>query len=217
MRETRFNHFNGLKMNTKVLFPGLSQTLVNEILEKSNIVDVPLNTEVMREGQYIKAVPIVTEGLVKVFTRNDDKELLLYYIQPGESCIMSFDACLKNIPSKVYASTEKKSSVLLMPVDFVFRWMKEYPEFNSLFFLQYNQRYNELLSMINQLLFEKMDTRILEYLKSKQKLTGTNPVKISHRQIANDLGTAREVVSRVMKKLEHEGKVKQLATEIKLT
>jgi CRP/FNR family transcriptional regulator, anaerobic regulatory protein len=134
LRENRFNHFNGLKMNTKVLFPGLSQTLVNEILEKSNIVDVPLNTEVMREGQYIKAVPIVTEGLVKVFTRNDDKELLLYYIQPGESCIMSFDACLKNIPSKVYASTEKKSSVLLMPVDFVFRWMKEYPDLIPYFF-----------------------------------------------------------------------------------
>ncbi len=203
-------------MNTKVLFPDLNQKLANEIFEKSNIVDIPENVEVMREGQYVKTVPIVTDGLVKVYTRNEDKELLLYYIQPGESCIMSFDACLKNIPSKVYASTEKKSSVLLMPVEHVFRWMKEYPEFNSLFFLQYNQRYNELLGMINQLLFEKMDTRILEYLKSKQKLTGTNPIKISHRQIANDLGTAREVVSRVMKKLENDGKVNQLGTEIKI-
>jgi len=85
-----------------------------------------------------------------------------------------------------------------------------------LFFLQYNLRYNELLIMINNLLFEKMDVRILEHLKAKMKVTGINPVKISHRQIANDLGTAREVVSRVVKKLEHEGKVKQLATEIKI-
>jgi CRP/FNR family transcriptional regulator len=210
------NHLNVLKMNTKALFPDLNQKLATEIFEKSNIVDIPENIEVIHEGQYVKAVPIVTKGLIKVFTRNEDKELLLYYIQPGESCIMSFDACLKNIPSKVYASTETDSSVLLMPTDQVFRWMKEYPEFNSLFFLQYNQRYNELLGMINQLLFEKMDKRILDYLKAKQKLTGVNPVKISHRQIANDLGTAREVVSRVMKKLEHEGKVKQLATEIKI-
>lgn len=203
-------------MNVKEIFPNLSQQLANEIMSKSSVVDVPENIEVMREGQYVKAVPIVTEGLVRVYTRNEDKELLLYYIQRGESCIMSFDACLKNVPSKVYASTEKNSSVLLMPTEYVFRWMKEYPEFNSLFFLQYNLRYTELLNMINQLLFEKMDVRILDYLKAKLKINGKNPIKISHRQIANDLGTAREVVSRVVKKLEHEGKVKQLATEIKI-
>lgn len=203
-------------MNVKEIFPNLSQQLANEIMSKSSVVDVPENIEVMREGQYVKAVPIVTEGLVRVYTRNEDKELLLYYIQRGESCIMSFDACLKNVPSKVYASTEKDSSVLLMPTDYVFRWMREYPEFNSLFFLQYNLRYTELLNMINQLLFEKMDVRILDYLKAKLKINGKNPIKISHRQIANDLGTAREVVSRVVKKLEHEGKVKQLATEIKI-
>jgi len=203
-------------MNAKNLFPGLSHQLTSEILEKSTIVDIPGNMEVMHEGQYVKAVPIVTNGLIRVYTRNDDKELLLYYIQPGESCIMSFDACLKNIPSKIYATTETDSSVLLMPTNHVFRWMKEYTEFNSLFFKQYNLRYNELLVMINNLLFEKMDVRILEHLKAKMKVTGINPIKISHRQIANDLGTAREVVSRVMKKLEHEGKVKQLATEIKI-
>lgn len=203
-------------MKTKEIFPTLSQQLAAEIMEKSSIVDIPGNIEVIREGQYVKAVPIVTGGLIRVYTRNEDKELLLYYIQPGESCIMSFDACLKNIPSKVYASTEKDSSVLLMPTENVFRWMKEYPEFNSLFFLQYNLRYTELLNMINQLLFEKMDVRILEYLKAKMKINGKNPIKISHRQIANDLGTAREVVSRIMKKLENDGKVKQLATEIKI-
>jgi CRP/FNR family transcriptional regulator len=203
-------------MNTKVIFPGLSSKLTAEIMDNSSIVEIPEKTEVMREGQYVKAVPIVTSGLVKVFTRNEDKELLLYYIQPGESCIMTFDACLKNVPSKVYASTEKKSEVLLMTSENVFRWMKEYPELNSLFFLQYNIRYNELLNMINQLLFEKMDTRIFEYLKSKVKLTGKNPLKISHRQIANDLGTAREVVSRIMKKLENDGKVNQQGTEIKI-
>ena len=203
-------------MNAKNIFPSLSSALTSEILENSSIVEIPEKIEVMREGQYVKAVPIVTSGLIKVYTRHEDKELLLYYIQPGESCIMTFDACLKNLPSKVYATTEKKSEVLLMSSENVFRWMREYPEFNSLFFLQYNIRYSDLLNMINQLLFEKMDTRILEYLKAKLKINDKNPIKISHRQIANDLGTAREVVSRVMKKLEHEGKVKQLATEIKI-
>ena len=203
-------------MNIKNLFPGLSPQLTTEIIENSNLVEIPEQIEVMREGQYIKAVPILKSGLVKVFTRHEDKELLLYYIQPGESCIMTFDACIKNSPSKVYASTEKKSEVLLMSTENVFRWLKEYPELNSLFFLQYNIRYNELLTMINQLLFEKMDSRILEYLKAKMKLSDKNPVKISHRQIANDLGTAREVVSRIMKKLENEGKVNQIGTGIKI-
>lgn len=203
-------------MNLENLFPGLSSQLTNEIIDNSNVVEIPENIEVMREGQYVKAVPIVKSGLVKVFTRNEDKELLLYYIQPGESCIMTFDACLKNSPSKVYATTEKKTEVLLMSSENVFRWMKEYPELNSLFFLQYNLRYNELLSMINQLLFEKMDSRIMDYLRSKVKINGKNPVKISHRQIANDLGSAREVVTRVMKKLENEGKVNQIGTEIRI-
>ena len=203
-------------MNTKDIFPSLSTKLAAEIIDKSTIVEIPGKTEVMRMGQYVKAVPVVTSGLVKVFTKNEDKELLLYYIKPGESCIMTFDACLQNVPSKVYATTEKKSEVLLMTSENVFRWLKDYPELNSLFFMQYNTRYNELLVMINQLLFDKMDARILEYLKSQVKLTGKNPLKISHRQIANDLGTAREVVSRVMKKLENEGKVNQLGTEIKI-
>ena len=104
-------------MNTKDIFPGLSYKLASEIIEMSSIVEIPENIEVMREGQYVKAVPIVTSGLIRVYTRNEDKELLLYYIQPGESCIMTFDACLKNIPSKVYASTETNSSVLLMLLD----------------------------------------------------------------------------------------------------
>lgn len=203
-------------MDTKLLFPGLSPSLAGEILEKSSIVDLPEKIEVIREGQYVKAVPIVTGGLIKAFTRHEDKELLLYYIKPGESCIMTFDAALKNMPSKIYASTKENSSVLLMPNEQVFRWMREYPEFSTLFFTQYNIRYNELLNMINQLLFEKMDTRLFDYLKAKMKLTGKNPVKISHRQIANDLGTAREVVTRVMKKLENDRKVQQIGTEIKI-
>jgi CRP/FNR family transcriptional regulator len=203
-------------MNAKNIFPSLSSAVADEIVENSTIVEIPENIEVMREGQYIKAVPIVISGLIKVFTRHEDKELLLYYIQPGESCIMTFDACLKNIPSKVYATTEEKSEVLLMSTENVFRWIKKFPELNSMFFLQYNIRYYDLLNMINQLLFEKMDTRILEYLKTKIKITGKNPLKISHRQIANDLGSAREVVSRVMKKLEYEGKINQIGTEIKI-
>jgi CRP/FNR family transcriptional regulator len=194
--------------------------LPSAILEiiKSNSIqqDIPKNTEVMRKGQYIKAIPLVIIGLVKVYTRHEDKELLLYYIKPTESCIMTFDAGLNNSPSKIYASTEEDSTVLLMPVQKVLKWLKEYPEMNQLFFKQYNARYSELIEMILQVMFEKMDKRILDYLKSKVEIKNQNPVKISHRQIASDLGTAREVVTRILKKLELEKVVTQESGFIKI-
>ncbi len=203
-------------MDLNTVFENLNPQLIQEIRENGNIIDIGKNTEVMKEGQYIKTIPFVTKGLIKVFSRYDDKELLLYYIRPGESCIMSFDACLKNTPSKIYASTEENSSVLLLPADLVFQWMKKYPEMNSVFYQQYNIRYNELILMINELLFEKMDQRLFNYLKKKTEIAKKNPIKVSHRKIANDLGTAREVITRVIKKLESDGKVIQLYSGIKV-
>lgn len=194
----------------------LPPDLLSLIRENSTQIDVPQDTEVMKEGQYIKSIPIVTKGLIKVYSRHEDKELLLYYIKPNESCIMTFDASLNNSPSKVFATTEEDSTVLLMPVDKVFSWLKKFPEMNHLFFKQYNIRYGELIEMINQVLFEKMDKRLLDYLKSKVKIKKQNPLKISHRQIANDLGTAREVVTRALKKLEAEDKVSQDSGSIKI-
>ncbi|QGY42161.1 helix-turn-helix domain-containing protein [Maribellus comscasis] len=198
------------------IFAQLTSKLVSEIKNHGIKKEVPADLEVMREGQYIKAIPFVMNGLVKVYTRYDERELLLYYIKPGESCIMSFDACLQNKPSKVYASTEEQSTILLLPVGKVFRWMKEYPEMNTLFFLQYNTRYSELINMINQVLFEKLDKRLMEYLRAKVSLTNKNQINISHRKIANDLGTAREVVTRILKKMENENKISQDADGIKI-
>lgn len=194
----------------------LDPELAQQIISHSTTLDISKNTEILRDGQYVKVIPIVLEGLIKVFTRHEDKELLLYYIQPNESCIMSFAAGLKNQPSRVFAITEEDTQALLLPIDKVTQWIKQFPDINTLFFQQYNIRYSELLDTINHVLFHKMDTRLFNYLKEKSRLTGKNPIKISHRQIANELGTAREVISRVMKKLEVEGKVKQHSNQIEI-
>lgn len=194
----------------------LDPELAQQIISHSTTLDISKNTEILRDGQYVKVIPIVLEGLIKVFTRHEDKELLLYYIQPNESCIMSFAAGLKNQPSRVFAITEEDTQALLLPIDKVTQWIKQFPDINTLFFQQYNIRYSELLDTINHVLFHKMDTRLFNYLKEKSRLTGKNPIKISHRQIANELGTAREVISRVMKKLEVEGKVKQHPNQIEI-
>jgi len=194
----------------------LSPELREKVIASSQVMDIPKGTEILREGQYVKVIPIVLEGLVKVFSNFNEKDLLLYYIQPNESCVMSFASSLKNDPSKVYAITEEDSKILLMPVDKVIKWIDQFPSINQLFYQQYNLRYSELLETINHVLFNKMDKRLYDFLIEKKKVTQQNPLKISHRQIANELGTAREVISRVMKKLENEGKVKQHSNSIEI-
>jgi len=167
----------------------LDHVLVSRILEMSVLKQFPKHTELLRDGQYIKVIPIVLKGLIKVYTRYEDRELLLYYIQPKESCIMSFSASLKNEPSQIFALTEEDSVVLLLPVQHISKLLTQYPSFNTLFFQQYNQRYNKLLKTIHHVLFDRMDKRLFEHLKNKTEITSENPIRISHQQIANELGT----------------------------
>lgn len=190
--------------------------LREKVLKEGQIQEIPKSVEILREEQYIKVLPIVLEGVVKVYSRFDDKELLLYYIEPGQSCVMTFYAALKNAPSKVFATTEEDSRLLLIPVQHLPKWLKEFPDFNELFYNQFNQRYSELLDTIGHLLLDKMDKRIYDHLKKKVTVTNTSTIKMSHSQIANELGTAREVVSRILKKLELDGKIEQNAGELKI-
>lgn len=197
-------------------FGYLGKDLVNAMMAVSEVRDFEAGTELVREGQYVKYIPIVLKGLVKVFTRFEDKELLLYYIQPEQSCIMSFSSCINNDKSKIFAITEEASSVLLIPAAGIAKWIKEYPAINTLFYRQYDLRYAELGDTIHQMLYYKLDKRLLDYLTEKAALTGKNPVKISHKEIANDLGTAREVVSRLVKKFEKQQVLKQYHDSIEI-
>ena len=200
----------------KKYLPGFSDELLIEIAVHGMIKEVPEGVEILKEGQYVKSIPIVLEGLVKVFTRIEEKELLLYYIGPAQSCIMSFSAGLSNIPSRIFAFTEDASTILLLPTDKLSKWVKQYTALNELFFQQYNLRYTEMLDTINSLLFDKMDQRLYNYLLEKSKLKGEKMLLLRHKQIASEMGTAREVITRVMKRLEQEGKVRQLPEGIQI-
>ncbi len=203
-------------MLNKELLSFLKPELLDQILKESTVKTIPKGTEILREQQYVKVLPIVSQGLVKVYSRFNDKELLLYYIAPNQSCVMTFYAALHNTPSKVFATTEEDSELILVPVQHLPHWLKTYPDFNELFYNQFNLRYTELLDTIGHLLLDKMDKRVYDHLNKKSALTGNEAIKMSHHQIANELGTAREVVSRVLKKLETEGKVEQSAEGIKI-
>lgn len=192
-----------IRKNFQLLKPELAQ----KIAAMAEEVTLPPGKEILKEGQYIKVIPLVIEGLIKVSTRYEDKELLLYYIQPGESCIMSFSASLKNSPSKIFATTEEITRALLIPADQTEQLSWQYPGFNQLFFHLYNLRYIDLLDTINHLIYDTLDSRIYKYLLDKQKFTGKSILQLTHRQIASELGTAREVITRLLKKLEKENKL----------
>jgi len=178
-------------LNPELVLEMIGTAITNEILKENGI---------LKEGQYVKVIPILLDGLIKVFTRHEDKELLFYCFRPNESCIMSFAARLKNEPSKVFALTEEDTTVLLLPVDKVSSWTKELPVINALFFQQYNLRYSELLNTMHHVLFDKRDKSLLNYLQEKVSLTNHNRIRIYYRQITYELGTAREVISRTIKK-----------------
>lgn len=198
------------------LFSFADPHLLEEVLTEAKFQEIPSGTTILRAEQYVKVIPLVISGVIKVFTSSGEKELLLYYIRSGESCVMSFASGLKNEPSKVFALTEEDTVVLLMPVDKVTVWSKIYPELNTLFFQQFNLRYADLLETINHVLFDKLDQRVYEYLKSKAAITGKKALKIPHKNIAADLGTAREVVSRILKKLESEKRIALVNNEIEI-
>lgn len=194
----------------------LEHELVESILTESISDTFPKNTVLIREGQYLKHLPVIIDGVVKVYSQFDGKELLLYYIKPKQSCIVSFTAAIYNKPSEIYAVTDAESKIALLPTNKVEEWTSKFPRFNQLFFDLYHQRYLDLLNTINQLVFTTLDQRIMKYLDEKSKLTNTNLISVPHRIIASDLGTAREVVSRVIKKLEKDQKVIQTSEGIKI-
>ncbi len=181
----------------------LLQFIANEAIE----MDVPADTALLKTGNYVQSVPLVVKGLIRVSRNEDDKELLLYYIHPGEMCIMSFSACCSNSTSLIEAVTLEETQILLIPSLKLRQWITHYPSFNFYIYEMFNKRYLDLIDTINQLIFNRLDERLFYYLKEKTSLSGNNHLSITHQQIATDIGTAREVVSRLLKKLELENKI----------
>lgn len=193
----------------------LGKELIRKIVQSAIFKKIPANTEILNSGKYVSSVPIVLDGIVKVFTRHEDKELLLYYIRPRESCIMSLISAIKNRPSQVWATTETDTSIVLLPSDKMDKWMKAHPSLYMLFINQFHLRYSDMLETIQQILFHNLEERVLNYLVARKNMSPDPELNLTHQKIATDLGTAREVVSRIIKKLENEKKLIQTAKGIK--
>ncbi len=186
-----------------------SPELVGKLYENSIRKEYKAGSIILNENASIRSIPIVTKGTLKVIrTEEDGREILLYYIKAGESCIMSFLGGMHNETSKVKAEVEEDAEILFLPMDKVTLFIKEYPQWLDYIFRLYHKRFEELLEIVNAITFKKIDERLLVLLRKKQELTGNSILNITHEQLANELGTARVVVSRLLKQLEDMGTVR---------
>lgn len=187
----------------------LTPEIRNKLQEYGTVKSFAEGDVILNENAYIRAIPIVTSGALKVVqTEEDGREILLYYIKPGESCIMSFLGGIHNDTSKVKAIAEEDTEILLIPIDKVSLMLREYPEWLDYIFRLYHKRFEELLQVVNAVTFKKMDERLLSLLKLKCEIGHSNALSVTHEQLAHELGTVRVVVSRLLKQLEDDNIVK---------
>ncbi len=206
-------------MNTSFLndcYPFLEKPLMEEMEAHSILKDYNTGEFIVEQGQFVKYLPIVVSGQVKVFCMEDTVQFLLYYITSGNSCIYSFAHILNGNQAEFSAIAETDSSLLLLPVERVKLWMTQYPSFGSLVVGDYQKHYSDLLQTTKQLVCHNLEERLLQYLRTKSELENSTLLSISHQNIADDLGTSREVITRVMKKLGITQKVEQQGRKIKL-
>jgi len=191
--------------------------LLKEIELRAKIVSVKEGNVILDIGQTTRVIPLLIKGTLKI-SRLDEtgKELLLYYVNPLESCAMTFTCCIQQQPSEIKATAENDMEYFAIPVTVMNEWLVKYATWKSFVMQTIRNRFYELLQTIDQLAFQKLDQRLVLYLKEKSKATGSTLINLSHEQIAGEMASSREVISRLLKKLENDKKVLLYRNQIKL-
>ncbi len=191
--------------------------LLREIEAHGQFKSIPAGQVIVEIGEITRQMPIILSGTVKVSRVDEDgKEILLYYVNSQESCAMTFTCCMQQFPSEIRAVAEDDVELLAIPIQFMDRWMDQYSTWKAFVMRTIRNRFNELLRAIDQIAFQKLDERLVHYLKEKAKATGSTLINLSHEQIAKELATTRVVISRLLKVLENDGKVLLYRNQIKL-
>jgi len=191
--------------------------LINEICENGTLKKFKENDIIMDIGQSVTHMPLVVSGSVKIMTEDEEgNELLLYYLELGDTCAITLNCCTRSAKSSIRAIAEEQTELLFIPVEKMENWMVTYKKWRGFVLDSYNTRMSELLSAIDNLAFHNMDERLKRYLKDKVWVSKSEELNITHYQIANDLNSSRVVISRLMKKLEKEGMVKQGRNRLKI-
>lgn len=193
------------KNNLKQLFPGLDDGIYDEMLEHGTIKKVKAGETLLKVGQTIRSTMLIIDGLVKLYREDDEgKEFFIYHLDAGQACSLSMVCAAKHETSEVLAKALTDATVLAIPLAYMDAWMSKYKSWYQFVITSYRNRFEELLKTIDAIAFTGMDERLEYYLKKQVEKLGNN-LKITHQEIANDLNSSREVISRLLKKMEAKG------------
>ena len=203
--------------NISTLHSTFEPALIKEMDQFGEIKFFKDGDIIMDYGKYIRMMPLIIKGTVKVFRMDENgKEILLYYLSSNESCSMAYSCCVEAKKSEVKAIAEDDVELIAIPHIKLDEWLCKYPSWKNYIMRSFNERFLELLKSIESIAFHKLDERLIGYLKEKQRLSGSSVIKASHYVIADELATSRVVVSRLLKQLENEGKILLYRNEIKI-
>lgn len=193
------------------------EELLKEIELYGKIRQFDVNTLIIDVGQKIEFMPLLLEGAIKIM-REDDQgdELLLYYLESGDTCAMTLTCCMGNTKSEIRAIAEEPTELIFIPVQKMDEWMVKYKSWRNFVLQSYQSRLGEMLESIDSLAFMKLDQRLYKYLTDKVKISGSLELEYTHQQIAEELHSSRVVISRLLKQLEKDGKIKILRNKIQM-
>lgn len=191
--------------------------LIAEIAKVSKFQSFKEGDILIDFGSNIKSMPLLINGAIKILREDfDEGELLLYFIEKGDTCAMTMACCLGQTKSEIRAIAETDGKVIMIPIEKMEEWLGKYKSWRVYVFNSYNNRLKEMLSAIDNLAFMKMEERLLSYILEKVKINKTKIIQNTHQEIADDLHTSRVVISRLLKVLENVGKIKLNRASIEL-
>ncbi|MDB4161582.1 Crp/Fnr family transcriptional regulator [Bacteroidia bacterium] len=191
--------------------------LITEICQNGQLKAYAAEKVIVDIGDEMKHFPLILKGSLKILTEDDEgKELLLYYLEVGDTCAITLTLDTHGKKSKIRAIAEEYVEILFLPVDRVDEWMVKYKKWRHFIMETYNYRLNEMLEAVDTLAFQNMEERLLKYLRDKSMVTGDNEIHNTHAQIANNLNSSRVVISRILAKLEINGRIKYSRNKIEL-
>ena len=191
-------------------FPQISdEKLREEIARVSKIIAIKKDDVIINYGSFVNMIPLVIDGCIRVTRQFEDgRELFLYHLYPGETCAISVSCCMSLEPSPFFAIAEDDSEVIGIPVEYIDIWQSKYTVWNKFMISVYENRFKELVLSLDDIAFKKLDERLLDYLRKKSEALNSLNIDITHQQIAEELNTARESISRLLKTMESKGLIK---------
>lgn len=183
--------------------------LLEELNQVGTFMEVSEGKDLLMPGQYIRSIPLLLSGIIKVLRPDTEgNELLLYYLERGDTCMVTTAGCMGDTKSEIHAIAQTPAKLLMIPVRKMEEWSDKYKTWRNFIFSSYHSRMMELLESVDNIAFHNMDERLVNYLKNKINILNSKHIHITHKEIANDLHTSRVVISRLLKKMENDHKIK---------